>query len=57
VVDAFAAMTSDRAYRKAMSEASALGELHRHAGTQFDPEVVDAFELALARRVGSLQAA
>jgi diguanylate cyclase (GGDEF)-like protein len=57
VVDAFDAMTSDRAYRKAMSEAAALAELHRHAGTQFDPNVVDAFDLALARRAASLQAA
>jgi diguanylate cyclase (GGDEF)-like protein len=50
VVDAFDAMTSDRPYRAAMPDAVALDELHRHAGTQFDPSVVAAFDRALARR-------
>jgi HD-GYP domain-containing protein (c-di-GMP phosphodiesterase class II) len=40
--DAFSAMTTDRPYRNAMSEAEALAELQRCAGTQFDPAVVDA---------------
>lgn len=43
VVDAYDAMTRDRAYRKAMSDADALEELKRHAGTQFDPYVVAVF--------------
>jgi HD-GYP domain-containing protein (c-di-GMP phosphodiesterase class II) len=43
VCDAFHAMTSDRPYRKAMPEEDALEELRKHAGAQFDPEVVDAF--------------
>ena len=42
VVDAFDAMTSDRPYRKAMSIQDAVDELKKHAGTQFDPEVVEA---------------
>jgi diguanylate cyclase (GGDEF)-like protein len=50
VVDAFDAMTSDRPYRKAMSRSAALAELHRHAGTQFDPRVVDAFTSVLVGR-------
>ncbi len=43
VVDAFDAMTSDRPYRKALSLEEAIEELKNHAGTQFDPEVVEAF--------------
>ena len=40
--DAYHAMTSDRPYRRAMSADAAREELRRHAGTQFDPAVVDA---------------
>jgi HD-GYP domain-containing protein (c-di-GMP phosphodiesterase class II) len=44
VADAFDAMTSDRPYRRALSEEAALDELRRHAGAHFDPRVVAAFE-------------
>jgi hypothetical protein len=40
--DAFRAMTSDRAYRKATSQEQAMAELQRSVGTQFDPAVIDA---------------
>jgi hypothetical protein len=40
--DAFSAMTTTRSYRKAMNTEAALAELRACAGTQFDPEVVDA---------------
>jgi HD-GYP domain-containing protein (c-di-GMP phosphodiesterase class II) len=40
--DAYNAMTTDRAYRSAMSPQAALEELAANAGTQFDPEVVSA---------------
>ncbi len=43
VADAYEAMTSERPYRKAMSDESACTELERYKKTQFDPEVVDAF--------------
>jgi diguanylate cyclase (GGDEF)-like protein/PAS domain S-box-containing protein len=43
VSDAFDAMTTDRPYRKAMPVEAALEELKSNAGTQFDPEVVEAF--------------
>jgi two-component system cell cycle response regulator len=43
VCDAYAAMTSDRPYRRALSASDALAELRRCAGTQFDPEVVFTF--------------
>jgi len=49
VADAFEAMTSDRPYRPARPLSQAIGELQRHAGTQFDPEVVRAFLAWLAR--------
>jgi HD-GYP domain-containing protein (c-di-GMP phosphodiesterase class II) len=43
VCDAFDAMTTDRPYRTALPIDEALSELARHAGTQFDPRVVDVF--------------
>ena len=49
VADAYDAMVSERAYRKAMSREDALAELRRCAGTQFDPEVV---EVLLKRVLG-----
>jgi diguanylate cyclase (GGDEF)-like protein/putative nucleotidyltransferase with HDIG domain len=42
VVDAYDAMTSDRVYRGRLTQADALAELERCAGTQFDPAVVAA---------------
>lgn len=43
VADCVDAVTSDRPYRKANSYEVASQELTRHAGTQFDPVVVEAF--------------
>jgi HD-GYP domain-containing protein (c-di-GMP phosphodiesterase class II) len=43
VADAFDAMTSERVYRKPLSEREALDELERCGGSQFDPAIVDAF--------------
>jgi putative nucleotidyltransferase with HDIG domain len=53
--DAFHAMTSDRTYRKAMSVTAAEAELRAHAGTQFEPSVVEALldELAGRSRPGA----
>jgi diguanylate cyclase (GGDEF)-like protein len=50
VCDAYDAMTSHRPYRHAMSSDGALSELSGCAGTQFDPEVVDAFRAVIAER-------
>jgi diguanylate cyclase (GGDEF)-like protein len=47
VCDAFDAMTSDRAYRPAMSRQAAIAELEAGAGTQFDPAVVEAARAVL----------
>lgn len=46
--DAYDAMISDRPYRKGMGQEAALAELHRCAGTQFDPAVVEALVAELA---------
>jgi len=43
VADAFDAMTSERAYRPALSVERALDELEHCAGTQFDPTLAKAF--------------
>jgi hypothetical protein len=48
VADAFDAMTSTRSYRPARTVPAALAELHRCAGTHFDPLVVAALTRALA---------
>ncbi|HEX2016337.1 MAG TPA: diguanylate cyclase [Solirubrobacteraceae bacterium] len=43
VADSFEAMTADRVYRRALPRAEAEAELQRHAGSQFDGDVVEAF--------------
>ncbi|HOI74239.1 MAG TPA: HD domain-containing response regulator [Syntrophales bacterium] len=43
VVDTFDAMTNNRPYRKALDVGTALDEIRRNRGTQFDPDVADAF--------------
>jgi HD-GYP domain-containing protein (c-di-GMP phosphodiesterase class II) len=48
VVDSYDAMTSDRPYRRARPAARAVEEVDRCAGTQFDPEIVDALADELA---------
>ncbi|MDQ0599042.1 putative nucleotidyltransferase with HDIG domain [Streptomyces canus] len=49
VADAFDAMTSTRSYRRARPVATALEELERCAGSQFDPRMVTALVRALSR--------
>ena len=43
VADAYSAMTTDRPYRKGMAEESALAEIERGAGSQFDPALARLF--------------
>lgn len=42
VADAYSAMTSDRAHRKAMTKEQALAVINQESGTKWDPIVVDA---------------
>ena len=42
VADAYSAMTSDRAHRKAMTKQQALSVINQESGTKWDPIVVDA---------------
>jgi len=43
IADTFDAMTSTRAYRKALPVADAIAEIRHCSGTQFDPDIVPAF--------------
>ena len=43
IADTFDAMTSTRAYRRALPIADAITEIRRCSGTQFDPDIVPAF--------------
>ena len=49
VVDSYDAMSLARPYRQALSYTECLAELQRCRGTQFDPDMVDAFVRVLAR--------
>jgi len=56
VADTYVAITTDRPYRSAQSEATALRELRAHAGSQFDPAVVEGLELYLGQEPRHLEA-
>ena len=43
VVDTYDAIVSDRSYRKGVSHESAIEEIRKEAGKQFDPEIVKVF--------------
>ena len=47
VADTYDAMTSDRAYRKALQHSVAVNEVKRCAGSQFDPEIAHTFADAI----------
>ena len=50
LADAWDAMTTDRPYAQSLAPNAAFAELRRGRGTQFAPEVVDAFFAAVSRR-------
>jgi putative nucleotidyltransferase with HDIG domain len=43
VSDAYDAMTTNRSYRRGMTHQQAIRQLFTHAGTQFDPRIVQVF--------------
>ncbi|MBP1761584.1 MAG: putative transport/signal transduction system protein, partial [Firmicutes bacterium] len=48
VADAFESLTSDRPYRTAVSPATAIAEIKKCAGKQFDPLLVKVLEEKVA---------
>ncbi|MBI5639014.1 MAG: HD domain-containing protein [Nitrospirae bacterium] len=54
VADTYDAMTTDRPYRKGLSRQTALDELKRYAGIQFDGEMVENFMRCFSEEGGSL---
>jgi HD-GYP domain-containing protein (c-di-GMP phosphodiesterase class II) len=56
VCDSFNAMTSPRPFAEPISTQEAIRELLRCSGTQFDPEVVDAFAAVQADLIAELVA-
>jgi HD-GYP domain-containing protein (c-di-GMP phosphodiesterase class II) len=54
VVDSYSAIVDRRVYKEACSHEEAVSELRKHAGTQFDPQVVTVF-LAKFNDAGKLQ--
>jgi diguanylate cyclase (GGDEF)-like protein/putative nucleotidyltransferase with HDIG domain len=50
IADSFDAMTTDRPYRKALLISDAFRELSKHAGTFYDPRLVDLFLAAVKER-------
>jgi diguanylate cyclase (GGDEF)-like protein/putative nucleotidyltransferase with HDIG domain len=56
VADAYDAMTSDRIYRRRLSDESAMAELVRCAGSQFDPDIVTALAAELGVQLEAVPA-
>ena len=52
VCDAYAAMTAERPYRRALTRHEAIEELGRERGKQFDPAIVDEFFFVVSTSAG-----
>lgn len=57
VPDCFSAMTTERPYRKALTWSEAISEIEKGRGTQFDPEMADAFLEVIAQLISEKNAA
>ncbi len=59
IVDSYDAMRSTRPYRVGMSKNAAITELQEHAGTQFDPAIVEYFiqHIDAVEKIGKWDAA
>ena len=55
VADVFDALTSVRVYKHAWSQADAVAYIVGARGTQFEPEIVDAFLTVITRRIPALR--
>ena len=51
VADTYDAIVSDRPYRSGKLDWQAAQEIEAHVGTQFDPEVVEAFKKVISRKI------
>ena len=52
LADAFEAITAGRPYRAKRPTGAALAEIHGHAGTQFDPSLIEPFEALIGEMRG-----
>ena len=55
IADTYDAMTTDRPYRKGLPQDVALAEIEKHAGSQFDPKLVEVFLNAVHEEKQSIQ--
>ncbi len=56
VADAYYAMTTDRPYRRALQKETAIAEIEKNAGSQFDPEVVEMFLSVISEEASEMTA-
>ncbi len=54
IADAYDAMIADRPYHKGISEAAALAEIQKGAGTQFDPVLAEVFLEVMSKKANAV---